>query len=392
LRQVDGLFRRISDTIKQACLAGLILTVSPGAFAAGDRILDRRELQALAHKVVPRKKTPPRWADAVWRALAETGIKPRKANVCSVLAVIEQESNFEANPEVRDLGRISEAALLEKLRGVPILSKQILAFLRSRPDARRNYLKLIRAAKTERDLDLVWRNIAYYLFNEYAAVALMNVDPFKSLIERGNEIGTIGSMQVSLSFAISEVERRRGRTLDLAGTWALRDELYTPDGGVRYGARMLLGYYANYPSRLYVFADYNAGRYASRNAAFQFALGQLLGRDVPRDGDLLIYRSGAVSGVQSQTERAIVDLSDRYGLGLAAGQVRRDLLKEKTYRFSETPTAVAVRGLYRSVNGRAAPYAMVPDIKLRSPKLSRSMSTERFARAVYRRYEKCLRL
>ena len=74
--------------------------------------------------------------------------------------------------------------------------------------------------------------------------------------------------------------------------WKLRDELYTRDGGVNYGTRMLLGYRADYPSRLFVFADYNAGRYASRNAAFQHMVATLSGADLALDGDLMLYEGG----------------------------------------------------------------------------------------------------
>ena len=55
---------------------------------------------------------------------------------------------------------------------------------------------------------------------------------------------------------------------------------------------MLLGYRANYPSRLYVFADYNAGRYASRNTAFQHMVATLSKRDLALDGDLMLYEGG----------------------------------------------------------------------------------------------------
>ena len=78
----------------------------------------------------------------------------------------------------------------------------------------------------------------------------------------------------------------------MAAIWKLRDELYTRQGGVNYGTRMLLGYRAGYASRLHVFADYNAGRYASRNAAFQHMVAKLSGAELALDGDLLLYEGG----------------------------------------------------------------------------------------------------
>ena len=107
-----------------------------------------------------------------------------------------------------------------------------------------------------------------------------------------NPVSTLGSMQVSISYVIAEVEKAKSSKLGLAEIWKLRDELYTRAGGVNYGTRMLLGYHAGYGSRLHVFADYNAGRYASRNAAFQHMVAKLSGADLALDGDLLIYEGG----------------------------------------------------------------------------------------------------
>ena len=75
-----------------------------------------------------------------------------------------------------------------------------------------------------------------------------------------NPVTTAGPMQVQVSFA-------RGMSgLSDAET---RELLYTRFGGVRFGTARLLGYAAAYDDVLYRFADYNAGMYSSRNAAFQ---------------------------------------------------------------------------------------------------------------------------
>jgi hypothetical protein len=70
---------------------------------------------------------------------------------------------------------------------------------------------------------------------------------------------------------------------------SVRELLYTRGGGVRTGTARLIGYAASYDDVVYRFADYNAGVYASRNAAFQQMLEDLTGIALDNDGDLLIY-------------------------------------------------------------------------------------------------------
>jgi hypothetical protein len=194
-------------------------------------------------------------------------------------------------------------------------------------------------------------------------------------------------MQVSIGYVIAEVEKARGRRLGMPAIWKLRDELYTRRGGVNYGTRMLLGYRAGYASRLHVFADYNAGRYASRNAAFQHMVARLSGQALALDGDLLIYAGEDPKAEASATEKAL----RRLRLGLADAEIRDDLRRGKDFAFRSTRTYERVAETYARKTGAKAPYAMLPQIRLSSPKLSKHMTTERFARAVLARYERCMR-
>ena len=104
-------------------------------------------------------------------------------------------------------------------------------------------------------------------------------------------------------------------------------------------------------------------------------------------GDLLIYGAGIPAAAVSSTEKAM----RRAGLGLTDAEIRGDLLREKTYGFRDTQTYVRLARRYAEVTAKRAPYAMVPQIKLESPKLSRTMTTERFARAVMARHSRCLK-
>lgn len=366
-----------------------VLTIPLPAHAT-DQEMTRAELRSLAGRVVPPGKDAPGWAADVASALEVNGIRPSRSNVCSVMAVIGQESTFTANPEVAGLGRMAERQIQAKLAALPVLPGVAAAgveiFLATKPTPEKNYLSMIRAAKTERDLDLVYRNLTFFLFREYASTRLLNAGAVAHRIDAANPVSTLGSMQVSAAFVIAEVETAKNRRLGLGAIWKLRDELYTRKGGVAYGTRMLLGYRAEYPSRLFVFADYNAGRYASRNAAFQHMVAKLSGAELALDGDLMLYDAGKPKPEASATERALrsLKLADKEAL-------RADLLLEKEYAFRDTETYKAVSKAFAARTGQQPPYAMLPQIALKSPKISHHMTTAIFARAVWARYDRCMK-
>lgn len=375
--------------MKRLFATALAVLTLPLPASAADPEMTRAEVRALASRIVPAGKDAAGWAADIRDALVGNDIQPSRSNVCSVMAVIGQESTFTANPEVAGLGRMAEQQIKAKLAALPVLpgaaAVGVEVFLATRPTPEKSYLAMIRAAKTERDLDLVYRNLTFFLFREYASTRLLNAGAVAHRIDAANPVSTLGSMQVSAAFTISEVETAKDRRLGLGAIWKLRDELYTRKGGVSYGTRMLLGYRAAYPSRLYVFADYNAGRYASRNAAFQHMVATLSKRDLALDGDLMLYDGSKPRPEASATEKALrsLTLADKESL-------RADLLREKDFAFRDTDTYRRVSAAYTARTGRKAPYAMLPQIRLESPKIRSHMTTEIFARAVMRRYDRCM--
>jgi hypothetical protein len=160
-------------------------------------------------------------------------------------------------------------------------------------------------------------------------------------------------MQVSISFAEARVKER---PYPFPLNDGVRSEVFTRRGGLYFGIAHLLDYPVSYDSMLYRFADFNAGHYASRNAAFQQAVSSLSGMRLAIDGDLL--REG--SSEPSQTELAVRKLA----IGLGERQIRRDLEQGTVHEFEETDL---YRKLFELADARGpAPRALVPSIRLQS--------------------------
>ncbi len=331
------------------------------------------------------------WASDLLDVLKVQSIPQTRENVCAAIAVIDQESNFVANPAVPGLGQLAEKALHEKFGHVPFLSGMAMDWLDNHPKGDKSYLQRIRIARTERDLDLTYRAMV----NDFGTASNMSLvvqsGLLNRMIEERNNISTVGSMQVSVRFALDEARRHRYLPMTLSDDYAVRDELYTRRGGLFYGVKQLLGYDSGYAQKIFRFADFNAGRYSSRNAAFQHIISILTKQKLSRDGDLLLYgKDGRPSNQLSASEKALRAIVMTNLLGLSDKQLRDDLLREKDDSFATTQTFIAVKGLYFRKTGKPAPFAQLPGIDLSSPKLSHKMTTASYAASVDRRYNKCI--
>jgi Protein of unknown function (DUF1615) len=373
----------------QAALVCLALLAATHARAA--ETVDIRETARLVAQAEKGTADASGWAADMLDVLRAHDIPRTKENACAVIAIIDQESSFHANPVVPGLGKISEAALRRKLSGVPLLGAAVVRFLSSTPSAEDSYMSRIRAARTERDLDQVYRAMVADTASRASLGKIVNSGLLNRFIEERNEINTIGSMQVSVKFAVQAAKRRRWLPMALDDVYAVRDELYTRRGGIYYGALQLLGYDTGYDQKIYRFADYNAGRYASRNAAFQKVIATLSNEKLALDGDLLFYDgTGEPRAAVSNSEKALRKMAA--ALGLDGKQIRRDLLHEKDERLPQTETFKAVRRAYLERTSSDAAFAVIPDIDLKSPKIRRFMTTRLFAESVNRKYQACMKV
>ena len=143
---------------------------------------------------------------------------------------------------------------------------------------------------------------------------------------------------------------------------------------------------------IYRFADYNSGMYSSRNAAFQSMLNSLTDAELSLDGDLLLYtKDGAIRSQKSQSERELISVFAKNNFIITERQIRADLKKEKVKDFEDTMTYRGISKLYQEKTGKEPVYAMMPEVVISGPKLSREYNTNWFASRVDGRYQTCMR-
>jgi hypothetical protein len=310
------------------------------------------------------------WAADLFSALEALGIAPTTEHLCAVIAVTEQESGFQVDPVVPGLPAIARREIDAKAAALKIPGFMVSAALELRSPDGRSYRERLEGAKTEKALNDIYQDL------------IAEVPLGRRLFADWNPVRTAGPMQVSIAWSEQYVKQKR-YPFPMAGS--VRDEVFTRRGGLYFGSAHLLDYPADYDAMIYRFADFNAGPHASRNAAFQNAVRVATGTKLALDGDLLI--DGGRSDAASQTERAVRSLGARLGLGDA--QIRSDLERGSDAGFEKTRLHARVFEIAEQRQGRALPRAMIPRIQLDSPKITRKLTTEWFARRVDERYGRC---
>jgi Protein of unknown function (DUF1615) len=311
------------------------------------------------------------WTTDIYGAFTVLTVTPDRQNICAVVAVIAQESGFQVDPVVPGLGAIARKEIDTRARRAHVPLVLVNGVLQLKSSDGRTYGERIDAARTEKDLSDAYEDLI-------GAVPLG-----KDLFAERNPIRTRGPMQVNVAFA----EQFSAATpYPYPVRSSIADELFTRRGSVYFGIAHLLDYRAPYDQYLYRFADYNAGQYASRNAAFQNALSVASGIPLIADGALLPHDSDINS--PGATELALRALATR--LKMSNGAIHSALLDGKAKGFETSPLYQRVFAMADQRSGMTQPRAMVPKIKLAGPKIKRSLTTEWYAHRVDDRFKRCL--
>lgn len=354
------------------------------------------EAEQIKKAIPPRVNERQSWANDIYDISDQLGIPTTKENVCTIVAVVDQESNFVADPHVPGLGEKAVKEVQDRLEekfkdklgdGIGgTVAGYFQDVLKNQPSPEDNYLSQMRRVQTERELDELYREIFDYMSKHYHVSALTGAAKLvgQDIGEKLNPITTLGSMQVHIGYA-KDHKRQGGNIAEL------RTDMYTQYGGLYYGIHRLMMYPAEYDKPIYRFADYNSGRYSSRNAAFQSMLNDLTPAELGLDGDLLLYsKDGSPRAAKSQSETALIAVFAENNVIATPRQIRSDLKKEKDEDFEGTLTYKAVKKLYQEKTGKEPFYAMMPEVVISGPKLSRDYNTNWFATRVDGRYQTCM--
>ena len=313
------------------------------------------------------------WATDIYAAFAALDLPPSYENLCAAIAVIGQESGFQVDPVIPNLPAIARAEIERQRERVGVPKLVLDAALALPSSTGKSYSERLDTARTELQLSQIYEDF------------IDRVPLGRTFLADRNPVHTAGPMQVNVAFAAAYAA---DRPYPYPVSGPLRHEVFSRRGGVYFGVAHLLDYRAPYDRMIFRFADFNAGRYASRNAAFQNAVTQVSGIPLVRDGDLVRFENGQPAKDPGSTELAVRTLARRVDANDA--QIRRDLSLGEDERFERTALYARVFDMADRAAGRPLPRAIVPTIELKSPKITRKLTTEWFASRVDERYRRCL--
>jgi hypothetical protein len=359
-------------TLPMSVLICLLTSCASGPPPVAPQPMNPTEARALIERSVPRTVADRRgWAADMYAAFTVLGVAPTQEHICAVTAVIEQESGFRVDPVIPGLPAIAWREIDSRAAHAGVPPLLVHTALKLTSSTGRSYSDRIDNARTEKDLSDI--------YEDFIGAVPMG----RTLFAERNPIRTRGPMQVNIAFAESYAAVR---PYPYPVKSSIADEVFTRRGSVYFGTAHLLAYPAPYDDYLYRFADFNAGQYASRNAAFQNAVSSASGIAVVPDGALLPHDSDSKGA--GGTELAVRTLATRLNLGDAA--IHSALEQAKTADFERTQLYQRVFALAEQAVGHSLPHASIPRIQLHGPKISRNLTTDWYAHRVDQRFNRCL--
>ena len=312
------------------------------------------------------------WEADIYAGFTALSVPPTKANSCAVAAVIEQESGFRVDPVIPGLPAIAWREIDERAAGAGVPSVLVHGVLQLNSSTGRSYSDRIGSARTEKELSDVFEDF------------IDSVPMGHTLFAEHNPIRTRGPMQVHILFAEKFAKEK---TYPYPVKRSVADEVFSRRGGIYFGIAHLLDYQAPYDRYLYRFADFNAGRFASRNAAFQHSRERShrhpVGcRRLPAAARESFGRHGrhgeGGARIESATEFERCGHSRR-----ARNRQNRKFRKDRSVYSRLRPCrSDSQTGPCREHRSRR--------LNCMGPKLTRKLTTEWYANRVNERFERCL--
>lgn len=357
-------------------LAGMVLagctttknTVAPKAQTTSRDVETPQDVASVVKRKMPANiKDREGWAQDIATTFASQSIAPTQENICAVLAIAQQESDFQADPVVPGLSKMARKEIDRRAARLHIPASQVRTALKMTSPNGKSYGERLDRVSTQKQLSDI--------FDDFMASVPLGQKLFGSL----NPVRTGGAMQISVAFA---EKHTNGYPWKMEGT--VRQEVFTRRGSLWFGTYHLLNYPANYTASISRFADFNAGLYTSRNAAFQHAVSKATGVPLTLDGGLILYGSGEAS----ETELAIRKLGAK--LDMSDRDIRRQLQAGDSLRLEKTALYQNVYRLAEQKSGETLPKEILPGISMENPTITRDLTTAWFAKRVDDRRALCL--
>ena len=222
---------RVNPLSSLSLLAVLVLagcsSQAPQPLKKGEKAIDVASV--VRQKMPASVKDRDAWAKDLATTFESQGLAPTLENVCSVLAVAQQESNYQADPAVPGLSKIAWQEIDRRAERMHIPAFLVHTALKIKSPNGKSYSERLDSVRTEKQLSAI--------FDDLINMVPMGQTLFGSL----NPVRTGGPMQVSIAFA---EQHTKGYPWKMDGT--VRQEVFSRRGGLWFGTYHLLNYPASY--------------------------------------------------------------------------------------------------------------------------------------------------